>query len=154
CCLCIQVSCTRAHLDIPNRDNESRWRTLEGRIVRERVLRLCDADGKVSEALAGICRNLFGGERRELDAICAIHLCSNGGKLFLDGHFWCVEELKVLWLLAGLDDTLGEINGSETALGPVVGRDGILRTGLDGLLADGLNFSRSVGLEPVDGHDD
>lgn len=150
----VEVARTRRHLDVPDGNSEARWGALEGGVVGKRVLSLCNADGKVSKALAGVGGNLLGSKGRELDAGGTVHLGGDGSELLLDRHLGSVEELKVLGLVGSLHDTLGEVDGSESSLGPVVGWDGVLGTSLDGLLADGSNFGRSVSLEAVDGDDD
>jgi hypothetical protein len=52
--------------------------------------------------------------------------------------------VEVVVLLASLDDGVGEVDGSLTTLGPVVGGDGLVGTGVEGVLLDELELGLSV----------
>lgn len=91
---------------------------------------------------------------RELDLLRTIHLLANGLHALKDSALGVIEKLEFLWLLAGLDNTLSEVNGSGTTLSPVVGLNGILGTSGESLLAESLDLGSSVALKLVDGDND
>jgi hypothetical protein len=52
--------------------------------------------------------------------------------------------VEVIVLLASLDDGVGEVDGSLTTLGPVVGGNGLVGTSVKGILLDELELGLGV----------
>ena len=153
----VEISSASGHTDIPDGDGEAGGGTLKIGVVAERVLGLGNADRQVAEALAGIGINLLLGELAELDVGSTVHVTGDLLDTLLDGvALNLIEKLLSLGvrLLASGNDGLGEVNSALATLGPVVGKHGVLSTGLDGLLTNNINLGLGIGRELVDGNDD
>ncbi len=99
------------------------------------------ADAEVSKAVPLDGLDLLLGGFGELDSVSAVHLAGDSFDLLGDGQSGFVEEVE---LRSGafelVDDRLGEFDGALTAEGPVVGRDRVVGTCLERLLADKLKL--------------
>lgn len=150
----LQVSRSSSHAHITNRYGESSRGTLQIRVMRQRVLCLGNADGQVSIALLCVGIDLLLGELAELNSSSAVHLLTNSLDALLDGALKAVGESELLGLLGGSDDSVGQVDSTDTTLGPVVGQDGVFGTSGNGFLADDFDFGVGVSGELVDGDDD
>lgn len=61
------------------------------------------------------------------------------------------EVVEVVVLLASLDDSVSEVDGTLTTLGPVVRRDSLIGTSLERVLLNELQLGLGIGSELVDG---
>lgn len=89
--------------------------------------------------------NLLLGLLAQLDTISAIHLLGDNLNLLRQRLVDVVQEFKLGFTLASLDDGFRKGDGTLTALGPVVGRDGLVSTGAEGVVGDELEFGFRVG---------
>lgn len=95
--------------------------------------------------LSGIRLDLLLGLVAQVDAIRAVHLLGDNLNLLGQRLVDVVQELELAVTLACLDDGLGERQGTLTALGPVVGRDGLVGAGAEGKVGDELELGFRVG---------
>jgi hypothetical protein len=95
--------------------------------------------------LTGVRLNLLLGLLAQLDTISAIHLLGDDLDLLRQRLVDVVQEFKLGFTLASLDDGFRERDGALTALGPVVGRNGLVGTGAQGVVGDELEFGFRVG---------
>jgi len=95
--------------------------------------------------LPGVSLDLLPSLLAELDAVGTVHLGRNDPDLLLQRLFQAVKELELRLSLTGLDDSLGESDGTLSTLGPVVGRNGIVGSVGERVVLDQLQLGRSVG---------
>ncbi|KAH3663835.1 hypothetical protein OGAPHI_005238 [Ogataea philodendri] len=132
----VQIASTDGCLDVSDWENESGWDTLKLGVMRKRVLGLGNTDWQVGEALGSVLFDLFLGLRQELDRAGTVHHLRDTLDLLLDGR------------------TLGrvEVLGTLSTLLPVVGNNGVSRTGSESSFLDNLVLLGRVGRHSVDGH--
>ena len=97
--------------------NASR-RAEQRRVVGERILRLCHADGQVAEAQLLYLLYLLYRVAHELHAVGVVDLCADGGQLVHDTAVQLVALVEVVRLFAEAYNFGSERPAAFAALGP------------------------------------
>src|SRR5579871_684030 len=123
--------------------------------MTQTVLRLCDANGKVSITLLHIRLNLLLSQLAELNLFRTIKFLSNLFNPILHRiPFNLVQKLEIpLWERTGTNDSLGEFDSASTTFRKMFCRNGVLSSCSDGFLPDNRNFSISICGKSIDGYD-
>jgi hypothetical protein len=99
--------------------------------------------------LTSVQVDLLPGLLAELDAVSPVHLLGDDLDLLVERQVDVVQELELGLALAGLDDSLGERDGTLTTTSPVVGWDGLVGAGRQGVVLDELELGGGVVTEQM-----
>ena len=139
--------------DVADRQSPSLGDTLFYWVVGQAQMGFDHHGGEIS--VFGIVFQHFGfgiGFRSPIHTIGPIDFLGDEADAVAQFHFQWIEEFEIVGFVAGIDNCVGELQGTFATLQPVVGFGTAGAGGFGGFLDQG-HFRIGIGIEPVDAND-